>query len=881
MLIKYLWLVLPFQTALEKQFWPDEEGKQGISNHLWPRDPDGRKWTSARMRNAIKQETAEGLGQQLTIQSYREIAIGISRRFMRGPVSFEPDEDDEDGDLNEDNIGRKLGAIADKQAGHTSHVAGMIYARLLSEMSGSVAEQRKQFRQSSGMWHAFLGFASAEEEEGAEQYKVNADRKRMKSGPVTAWEEQAEQTRVARWKWLKKVDLDDELKRMIGPDAEFRGTQKPAIEAIVRGEPRVVAVMATGEGKSVLFMLPAICAPDGLTVVVVPLIALRQNMIKRCKELGIACGEWVAGKQFDNASMVFVTPESAVSPGFMSFLNRIKRRLDRIVIDECHVILNEDSGFRKRMSQMGRLVAAESQMVLLTATLPPSKEQELWKRMFWEEEEVCMFRARTTRKNIRYRVIEAVGEGRRRLTRREHDRFVVELIEKKFKQYQPGKMIVYCNTKPKVRQLADELGVDAYYSDADTKSEKLDDFITGRQQLIVATSALGLGIDIPDIRAVIHVDIPRDFDEYVQESGRAGRDRLRSEAIIIIQGEEEGVEQGIGGEESKDRKEREKIGLVESFIQASRSSQVGRICRRVVLDGYIDRGPTRTRCKEGEEACDVCAPDIERDSTQIDEDETVVMQDQDQVHVHDGEEIGRARTGGRDEIGSIAVRSSQGVVDVQISRSEVELWQRQRQRQRQAQSRPRQRLIEGVQEAAEVWRGLGRHLRFWKTRCSWCTVQGKRGQGHILPECSEAGSKQAREDLVGMRKSMVYERYTACYDCGAPQGMCSKFRARSKGGYSRIGGQGECSYPDTVAAGWIGITRGFGIQGERNWGDKMVSEGLHRGAEMDFQRGSEVVKILGSRVDLNGESVSRLAFEFQKAASRAERGFRIRERGEG
>lgn len=109
---------------------------------------------------------------------------------------------------------------------------------------------------------------------------MNADRKRKNLGPVAAWEEQVEQTRVARWRWLENVDLDGELKRMIGPDAEFRGTQKPAIEAIVRGEPRVVAVMATGEGKKVLFMLPSFCAPDKSTIVVVPLIALRRNMIK-------------------------------------------------------------------------------------------------------------------------------------------------------------------------------------------------------------------------------------------------------------------------------------------------------------------------------------------------------------------------------------------------------------------------------------------------------------------------------------------------------------------------------------------------------------------------------------------------------------------------
>jgi superfamily II DNA helicase RecQ len=145
-------------------------------------------------------------------------------------------------------------------------------------------------------------------------------------------------------------------------------------------------------------------------------------------------------------------------------------------------------------------VKMASQMIMVTATLPVSKTEALKTNMFWSGLEVREFRMRTARTNIRYSVYTVEG------SQREHDEAVVRVVEFKFRQYQPGKMIVYCNSTTGVSKYADMLGVDAYYSDADLKAEKFEDFRSRRTQLIVATSALGLGIDIPDIRAVVHVD---------------------------------------------------------------------------------------------------------------------------------------------------------------------------------------------------------------------------------------------------------------------------------------------------------------------------------------------------------------------------------------
>ncbi|KAF7174655.1 hypothetical protein CNMCM6106_000807 [Aspergillus hiratsukae] len=104
----------------------------------------------------------------------------------------------------------------------------------------------------------------------------------------------------------------------------FRGVQDPAIRAIQRGESPVVAVMPTGGGKSMLFMVPAFATPGGTTVVVVPLVALRADMTRRCQQLGISCVAWESRRPPDAASIVLVTPESAVSPDFHTFLNRLR-----------------------------------------------------------------------------------------------------------------------------------------------------------------------------------------------------------------------------------------------------------------------------------------------------------------------------------------------------------------------------------------------------------------------------------------------------------------------------------------------------------------------------------------------------------------------------
>jgi superfamily II DNA helicase RecQ len=115
--------------------------------------------------------------------------------------------------------------------------------------------------------------------------------------------------------------------------------------------------------------------------------------MQRCRKLGILCAEWDSRQLLDAAAIVLVTPKLAVREEFATFLNRLRatRQLDRIVVDECHIVLNRQYDFCKEMQKLGKLAAAEAQIVMLTATLPPSEEDKLFRRMYVEREQVKLF----------------------------------------------------------------------------------------------------------------------------------------------------------------------------------------------------------------------------------------------------------------------------------------------------------------------------------------------------------------------------------------------------------------------------------------------------------------------------------------------------------
>ncbi|KAI7053814.1 hypothetical protein KC339_g18639, partial [Hortaea werneckii] len=439
--------------------------------------------------------------------------------------------------------------------------------------------EQDAFREVSVDWHRFMQFPSSYHVQN-----VSPDiRRRIKQEQDTR--------KFERWQQMRQIDVEGQLKKMYGPQARFRGRQREALDAIVSGQRRVVVVMRTGGGKSLLFMLPAAASRDGVTIVVMPKIMLQEDMADRCRKDGIPCAIWSDNRAppYD-ARVVFVIAESAVSQSFADFVNAkmLNEQLERIIVDECHTVLQSTKKFRPKVLQLRDLIGRQTQVICLTATLPPRREPSFMSIMDMEPSEVHMIRESTVRPNIRYSVITYDGETET----------LRQFIDGKLAQY-PAKdrIVVYCHKIKDMQSYASEIGGAVFYSDVgeiERKREIMGMLTTGQERLFWSTSALGEGIDASTIRVVIHVGGINKLDDFGQQSGRAGRDGVTASESIVLQAEKKNQQ----GQSYKVRTGQEEPEMIE-YLEGGR-------CRRAVLDADMDGDVTRTSCRTGEQFCDVC-----------------------------------------------------------------------------------------------------------------------------------------------------------------------------------------------------------------------------------------------------------------------------------
>ncbi|RKK63864.1 hypothetical protein BFJ69_g16845 [Fusarium oxysporum] len=654
LLVWYLWLVLPFWQQVQgivkdagirsPYLWPDEvvrkvdiseteqrerrqaEMETGSGNGGRGDDDDDdddddnmdpnikfeswveeRNWTSDRVRRIIQRHSRRLLGTMLNISSWRQIAVAIARRYLNGAFKESTLDEDEDDDIEDSPV--------DLQAGHGTHVAGMVYAREMQQGLFSTATMRDKFRSVSRQWHRLLEFQDGDE--FIDRAGGGAWRRKREREP---FETEQEHNQLQRFRQMQQVDIAGQLRQMLGPDAAFRGQQEAVIRAIMRGESPIVQITGTGGGKSMSFMLPAYCSHDsgGVTIVIVPLISLRDDLHRRCAECQIETYVWDSRGGHQIAPIVFVTPESAVTKGFGEFVNRLQSRkvLDRVVVDECHAILDSTSHFRPQLLELGRVLSGWGiQKVFLTATLPPDEVGRFFEVTGLSASRVRLFRSRTTRPNIGYRVVKVRPPKRRDQHRQQQqkrkggnsddnqigedeeaeDNHTVKIVREWLDKNNHGRVIVYANTIDRVERLGRLLECSVYHSKVDTTLGKRQRLRSWMEQghLIVATNALGLGVDVPDVRLVVHAGMPSRLRDYVQESGRAGRDGGQSEAVVVVcqpEGEAGGQPSSSSVNEERGRKAAAsssksnwplREAAVERFIS-------GKWCRRVVLDQVMD-----------------------------------------------------------------------------------------------------------------------------------------------------------------------------------------------------------------------------------------------------------------------------------------------------
>ncbi|MGE0120733.1 MAG: DNA helicase RecQ [Dongiaceae bacterium] len=392
---------------------------------------------------------------------------------------------------------------------------------------------------------------------------------------------------------------------------DFRGHQAEIIDHVVAGGDALV-LMPTGGGKSLCYQVPALCR-DGVAIVVSPLIALMRDQVEALRQLGVRAAALNSSIPFGEAmrierqmrageiDLVYVAPERLLTDAFLELLDRCKLAL--FAIDEAHCVSQWGHDFRPEYLQLTVLHQRFPAVprIALTATADAPTRRDIVERLDLARGRV--FVAGFDRPNIRYRV-QSKADTRAQL---------LSFLG----AHRGASGIVYCMTRNKVEDIAEWLtgkgwAALPYHAGLDKaiRDRHQDRFVKEDGIVVVATIAFGMGIDKPDVRFVVHLDLPKSLEAYYQETGRAGRDGLPSEAFMLYGLEDVAkLRQLLEASDAPDAQkqvERRKLDSLIGYCETAR-------CRRQVLLSYF--GETLAGACGN---CDTCLEPVETfDGTEL------------------------------------------------------------------------------------------------------------------------------------------------------------------------------------------------------------------------------------------------------------------------
>lgn len=323
------------------------------------------------------------------------------------------------------------------------------------------------------------------------------------------------------------------LKRYWGYDS-FRPLQEEIINTVLERKD-CLALMPTGGGKSLCFQVPAL-AIDGLCLVISPLIALMKDQVENLRKKNVTAFaihsamtrkevmQTLAVAGNSNCKFLYVSPERLETKMFKEYL--LSLGVSMIAVDEAHCISQWGYDFRPSYLRIAALreELPDVPVLALTASATPAVQEDICNKLLFKKQAV--FRQSFERPNLSYSAFNVSSKIGR----------IVDIIKKV-----PGTGIVYCRSRKRTKEISDQLNlqdISADYYHAGLmqaeRAEKQENWIANKTRVIVCTNAFGMGIDKPDVRFVIHADLPDCLENYYQEAGRAGRDGKRSYAVLLF-----------------------------------------------------------------------------------------------------------------------------------------------------------------------------------------------------------------------------------------------------------------------------------------------------------------------------------------------------------
>ena len=392
------------------------------------------------------------------------------------------------------------------------------------------------------------------------------------------------------------------LKKIFGFDS-FKGNQEEIIENVLSGKDTFV-IMPTGGGKSMCYQLPALIK-DGTAIIISPLIALMKNQVDTIRNFGTDEGiahvmnsslskaelnQVKADLISEKTKLLYVAPESLTKEENIEFLKSIN--ISFYAIDEAHCISEWGHDFRpeyRRLRPIINIIGQKVPVMALTATATPKVQHDIQKNL--EILDAALVMSSFDRANLYYEI-------------RPKGKDVIRDIIKYIKNHMGKSGIVYCLSRKKVEELADAFQVNGikalpYHAGLDsiTRKTNQDKFLMEEVDVIVATIAFGMGIDKPDVRFVIHHDIPKSIESYYQETGRAGRDDGEGNCIAFYSYDDIiKLEKFMKGKPVAEQE------IAKELLQETVSYAESAMCRHKLLLHYFGESYTKENCG----ACDNC-----------------------------------------------------------------------------------------------------------------------------------------------------------------------------------------------------------------------------------------------------------------------------------